>query len=224
MDKLKLETVDIMLDLETMGLCDNTIITQISAVAFNLETETTVDNATVVNKGTTLDTFNVYINARSCVNKGLKIDGSSVEWWLKQPKDIFDKVFLRSFSNNTRDEVVDLPEALQQFTDWVNKLKKDHCIVYGNHNEGNVAVWGNGILADNKWLRQAYKSCSMEEPWHYTQDRDVRTIVDMGKRLIKNYDPKKIVFVGEKHNAVDDCLHQIKYVCDVFEQIRSVNS
>lgn len=223
---MRFENVDIMLDLETIGLCDNAVITQISAVAFNLEpscTDKIKPLVSDINAGTHLSEFNVYINAKSCVKHGLKIDGSTVEWWLKQSDEVYNNVFMKSMATKaTENKVYDLPEALKMFTEWIELVKQRHCIVYGNQfNKGNIHVWGNGALADNKWIKQAYKACSMEEPWYFTQDRDVRTIVDLGRRKLK-YDSKKIIFEGQQHNALDDCKHQIKYLCDIYNKINGV--
>lgn len=244
--KTKCERVDIMLDLETLGLSDSPVITQLAAVAFDITT------------GESFDEFSVFIDAKSCIEKGLKIDGSTVEWWLKQDERVFKSIFLKAIDNsnltkgfiaseeyisdvvipeNDRKEkekekeqegnnepTFTLYHALERFTQWVDHIKEVYCVVYANqYNKGNIYVWGNGALADNKWITQAYKACNMNVPWHFSNDRDVRTLVDMGQRLIVGYDPKKIIFKGEQHNALADCHHQIGYVCDIYKKLQTLN-
>ena len=40
-------------------------------------------------------------------------------------------------------------------------------------------VWGNGSNFDNRILREAYDHLGMKCPWHYRDDRDMRTYTDM---------------------------------------------
>ncbi len=70
-----------MLDLETLGLDDNIVITQLSAIAFSLD------------QGIIMEEFNENIGIRNSVKSGLKIDGPSIEWWFKQPDKIYNDVF-----------------------------------------------------------------------------------------------------------------------------------
>lgn len=193
------KTIDLMLDLETLGICDDPVITQISAIAFSLET------------GAQLDTFNERIGTRNSLVKGFKVDGSTIEWWSKQSEKVYNEVFIAAFTSDIKIE-----DVLHRFTNWINNVKS----TYGRDYKTNINVWGNGALADNKWIRQAYKLCGMEVPWHYTEDRDVRTLVDLGRRTF-NYDYKNVVFEGEVHNAIDDCKHQIKYCCEVYDKIKN---
>jgi hypothetical protein len=48
---------------------------------------------------------------------------------------------------------------------------------------------------------------------------DVRTIVELGRKLL-NFDPKKdMPFKGEKHNALADAIHQAKYVSAIYQKL-----
>jgi hypothetical protein len=154
----KYKTIDVMLDLETIGLCDNAVITQLSAVAFSMD------------DGTIHDTFNEHIGIRNSVQKGLKIDGSSMEWWFKQPNKNYEDVFIKAMTSDIK-----LEDILVKFTTWLKSLKEQ----YGLDYKSGVNVWGNGALADNKWIRQAYKVCNMEPLWAFHEDCDVRTIAKL---------------------------------------------
>ena len=195
----KQSIIDVMVDLETMGLCDNVVITQLSAVAFVMRT------------GEILEAFDEHISVRNSVERGLKIDGSTVEWWFKQSIPVFNDVLLKAIQLNT--EEGKLESVLGKFTVWLNGLKKN----YGIDFRPSLNIWGNGALADNKWLRQAYKVAGMEPAWHFTEDRDVRTLTDLGKRIF-NFDYKQVKFEGTPHNALDDSKHQIKYSSEIYKQ------
>jgi len=197
----KLPVIDVMIDLETMGLCDNVVITQLSAVAFTMGT------------GEILEAFDQSISVRNSVERGLKIDGSTIEWWFKQPVTVFNEVLLKAIQLNT--EEGKLESVLDKFSNWLNGLKKN----YGIDFRPGLNIWGNGALADNKWLRQAYRVVGMEPPWHFTEDRDVRTLTDLGKRIF-SYDYKQVKFEGTPHNALDDCKHQIKYCSEIYKQFQ----
>ncbi len=172
---------DIVIDLETLGIEDSPVIIQISAIAFNILT------------GEEYSRFDEYVNVKSCIDNGLKIDGETVEWWFKQTPN----VFLLSLESKNRIE-----DVLKRFSEWVSNFEKPN-------------IWGNGILADNRWITQAYKKCSIKIPWKFYQDRDVRTLVELGRR--KGCDIKTIEFQGVKHNAIDDCKHEMTYMVEIYK-------
>lgn len=55
-------------------------------------------------------------------------------------------------------------------------------------------------------------------PWQWWNDRDVRTIVELGKAI--GFDPKRdMPFKGTRHNALDDAIHQAKYVSAIWKKL-----
>ncbi|EQA7358075.1 3'-5' exonuclease [Enterobacter hormaechei] len=49
-------------------------------------------------------------------------------------------------------------------------------------------------------------------------DRDVRTVVEMGKAI--SFDPKRdMPFEGTRHSALDDAIHQAKYVSAIWQKL-----
>ncbi|MBW5405602.1 3'-5' exonuclease [Morganella morganii] len=76
----------------------------------------------------------------------------------------------------------------------------------------------NGSNFDNVVLRTAYENCLIAPFWKFWNDRDVRTIVELGRNA--GIDPKKdFPFVGEAHNALDDALHQVNYVVAIHQHL-----
>ncbi len=186
-----------MLDLETLGLVKNAVITRIAAVAFNID------------DGSIQDEIDICVNAKSCVNSGLKIDGSTVEWWLKQEESLVRDTLITSFF-----EGEPLPEALKRFTAWIEGLKK-------KFDSWNVMIWGNGACADNTWMHSAYQACHMDVPWKYYHDRDLRTLVYLGQVLTGESPKKGLAFEGTRHNPLDDCKHQITYAMTTLNALKS---
>lgn len=195
--------LDIMLDVETLSTANNPVLTQLSAVSFRLE------------DGKPLDEFNKFINPQSCVRLGLTCsDGyiglnkpeCTMDFWLKQPDEVFKKVILKAFL-----EGEELPAVLDAFTAWVKAtMIKNNCT--------HVKVYGNGPAADCVWVRSAYEACQQNPPWQYWDDACVRTYVDQEERIYGVSTKRSMVFKGEKHNAIDDCKHQIAYVCEIYKK------
>ncbi|MNL17628.1 hypothetical protein D3C87_1387310 [compost metagenome] len=79
-----------------------------------------------------------------------------------------------------------------------------------------LKVWGNGAAFDNVILRSAYERCGLPPCWEWYNDVDVRTVVAMGREI--GFDPKRdMAFEGERHNALDDAIHQARYVSAIWQ-------
>ncbi|WP_434218569.1 3'-5' exoribonuclease domain-containing protein [Escherichia coli] len=72
-----------------------------------------------------------------------------------------------------------------------------------------------------KWwliLRRSYERQGIPCPWRYYNDRDVRTIVELGKAI--DFDARTAIpFEGERHNALDDARYQAKYVSVIWQKL-----
>ena len=80
-------------------------------------------------------------------------------------------------------------------------------------------MWGNGAGFDNVIMRSAYQATNLVEPWLHWNDRDVRTIVDLGRTLL-GFDPKKeLPFEGVRHSALADAKHQARYVSAIYQRL-----
>lgn len=176
-------------------------------VMLDLETVSTSSNAAIISIGAIFfdpltgelgAEFHQPIDLESAMQHGVA-DASTVAWWMKQ-SDEARKIF------NHKDSC-GLEVALYDFTDWV-------------HQHGpEVQVWGNGATFDNVILSNAYDSISYTRPWLYANDRDVRTVVELGRTLC-NINPKKhLPFEGTEHNALDDAKHQARYVSEIFKAL-----
>lgn len=179
-----------MLDLETMGNSSNAAIVSIGAVFFEPLT------------GETGEEFYQVVSLNSSAHYG-ELDSSTVLWWLKQSDEA-----RAVFEDKNK---VTLRVALEAFTAWI----ADHCD-RNEKDKTNAVVWGNGPTFDNVILGNAYKAVRLRQPWLFANDRDVRTVVDLG-RYLRGIDPKKdLTLEGTAHNALDDAKFQVRYVSAIF--------
>ncbi|ATY18193.1 TPA: 3'-5' exoribonuclease [Escherichia coli] len=127
------------------------------------------------------------------------IDRDVIKWWLKQSREAQSAILT---------DEIPLDDALLQLREFIDE----------NSGEFFVQVWGNGANFDNVILRRSYERQGIPCPWRYCNDRDVRTIVELGKTL--NFDARTdIPFDGERHNALDDARYQAKYVSAIWQKL-----
>ncbi|MNE76311.1 hypothetical protein D3C80_1725410 [compost metagenome] len=83
-------------------------------------------------------------------------------------------------------------------------------------------MWGNGAGFDCTIMASAYDALRKEGftgTWNGFQDRDVRTVVDMGRDLL-GFNPKKeMPFEGVAHTALADAKHQARYVSAIYQRL-----
>lgn len=163
---------NIMLDLETWGTKPGSVITSIGAVVFN-------DDAIT-------DHFHIHIIPETCVEVGLKIDASTILWWMRQSDEA-----LKGFMEPAHH----IETALADFSRW--------CLA--GRGDSEPVVWGNGATFDNALLRSAYEACGIVAPWGAFSDRCYRTA--------KSYRPDiKMARTGTHHNALDDARSQAEHL------------
>ncbi|WGL54665.1 exonuclease [Kluyvera intermedia] len=180
---------NLMIDLETMGKKANAPIVSIGAVFFNPAT------------GSTGGEFYASVSLESSMLFGGNSDAETIIWWLKQSPEARSAI--------TMSDALTLVDALELLSNFISE----------NTDVGSdVQVWGNGASFDNVILRSSYDRAEIECPWKYWNDRDVRTITEMGSAVgIKpRYD---IPFEGDMHNALSDARHQVKYVSAIWREL-----
>lgn len=129
---------NIMLDLETLGNKPGAVIVAIGAVRFG--------------GGALTEEFYSRVDAQSCVDQGLKLDTSTVLWWMKQDDEA------RAELNKPGERLM---TALASFKDLITK---------------DDLVWGNGSDFDNTILAAAYDACGIPLPWKFWNNRCYRTL------------------------------------------------
>ncbi|AYL75092.1 exonuclease [Citrobacter freundii] len=180
----------LMVDMETMGNSPDAPIVSIGAVFFDPST------------GNTGAEFYQVVSLESSMSFGMKPDASAIQWWLKQSSEARSAILV--------DEAMGLRETLELLADFIAENAAN-----GSH---TVQLWGNGCSFDNVILRRAYALIDTPFAVPFWNDRDVRTIVELGKSVGINprYD---IPFEGDLHNALSDARHQVKYVSAIWQRL-----
>lgn len=159
----------IMIDLETLGTGSSSVILSIGAVEFDY----------IEGLGAE---FYVNVNVDTCLEAGLKIDGDTLMWWMRQ-----DHAARSALGTNE----VTLERALRDLTD---KFDWD-----------GAEVWCNGLAFDLPILESAYRATKQQVPWEYWNARDYRTLKnEMEYNAFKRLEVAPAV----KHNALCDAQAQ----------------
>lgn len=118
---------------------------------------------------------------------GRTINISTVKWWFKQSDEARNEFLQGNF--------FDLKHALLQLH---NFIKPDDI------------VWANSPSFDCVILKSAFKAVTIECPWKFYNERDVRTLLGLkpgfGGRVVT-------------HNALDDCMNQIEKCKTVMREL-----
>jgi hypothetical protein len=137
------------------------------------------------------------VDADSCVKAGLKIDGGCVvDFWFKQ-NDAARHALL--------DNKKSLFDACTEFGDFMKRNKIE-------------TIWGNGSSFDCVIIRNAFEAVGVPFPIPFWGDRDVRTLVQLGRKLGLKTD--KTERIGTAHNALDDAKWQVSYTTQIFKRLK----
>jgi len=136
-------------------------------------------------------TFYESVNWESAVAAGRTITPDTLKGWMTQSEAAQKEI--------TKDGRK-LETVLREFASWL---------------PGEAVVWGNGPTFDIGKLETAYGYYNI--PWKFYNIRCVRTIRDLAWDWVDRDD---IPFVGEKHNALADAIHQATYVSKMWQALR----
>lgn len=135
------------------------------------------------------------------MDAGAVPDPDTIIWWMQQSEEA-------RLAISAKNSAMAISTALIQLVVFIR----------GNSEPGRVQVWGNGATFDNVIMRASYDRVDIPCPWHFANDRDVRTIVELGRTIGIN--PRRdIPFEGDKHNALADAKHQAKYVSAIWQHL-----
>lgn len=168
----------VILDLETLGTRPGSVILTIGAV--------------LLSKSGIEDNFYRAIQIESCAAAGLKIDPSTLLWWMDQEKPAIDAAF--------HDEAaITLDQALQEFAIWIPA------------SFAKVPLWGNGANFDNSLLEAAHLAAQLPVPWKYSQDRCFRTLRALHPEIEAPEWPTDSI----KHHALHDAQHEAEHLYQI---------
>ncbi|WP_425249366.1 3'-5' exoribonuclease domain-containing protein [Enterobacter hormaechei] len=180
----------LMVDIEAFGKKADSPVVSIGAVFFDPST------------GNTGSEFYKVISLESSMASGGVPDASTIIFWLKASPEARSELVM--------DDAILLDDALLQLNDFIAENAAN--------GPDSVQVWGNGATYDNVLLEASYDRVGIPCPWKFWNNRDVRTIVELGKAV--GCKPRyEIPFEGEPHKAISDALHQVKYVSAIWQRL-----
>jgi exodeoxyribonuclease VIII len=174
-----------------MGVSNNAAIIAIGAIKFDPRG---VD---------ILDAFYTRVDLGSSIKAGLKVDGSTVDWWLDEERAEARRALKKS-------DPVALWEVLTSFIDWYEKPIPETAPFDGDRSSPIAGVWGNGATFDNVVLRNAFNALNLDAPWSFRLDRCYRTLKGLAPDI-----PAEVS--GTAHQALDDAHTQVIHmqaICD----------
>lgn len=148
-----MQTIDTMIDIETLATEPGAVILSIAAVKFDPFDD-------YLKKGTRLGdlpTLNLLVDIDSQQDR--VINNDTVDWWSKQSDVVQESIFGPDHVRFTLGEALD---QLHKFF-W---------------NSGG-RIWAQGTQFDITILEHAYRSVDRTPPWQYWQARDSRTLLDL---------------------------------------------
>lgn len=185
--------VDIMVDIETLGTEVDSTIFQISAVAFDIES------------GDKIGEFDGLADISKNEDYEMDVSGKTLKWWLNTDVELFKRLI------NSGEKSSD--EILTDFHKWLE----------GYSQIGELYLWGNGIMFDNRMIKEKMEGLGLEYPVHFRNDRDVRTIFELAamKKNMSVSEFRETYSLPdtelEKHNALHDCYNQIYLVSTCYD-------
>mgnify|MGYP001229651986 CR=1 FL=1 len=166
------------------------------AISLDIETMSTQPNAAIASIGACRfdphghgigDRFHIHISLVNNQRHGRVIDAGTVLWWLNQGDDA------RRTLLAGQEDAAPLITALDAFADFVRDTGPE------------PEIWVNGASFDLPILATAYHGLGMAQPWHFWQERDLRTLKSLNKGA-------RIERAGIHHTALDDACHQARLV------------
>ncbi len=168
-------------------------------VMLDLETMGNGSNAVIVQIGACYfdrktgeigDKFIINVDIESSLSEGFSVSGSTIYWWLNNDKEAIKSII--------EGEKTPVKTAINMINDF---LRKSECI------------WSHATF-DFVIVMNHFHKLQIKPTFHYRSARDLRTLVDLSKIDHKQYSRE-----GVHHNALDDCIYQVKYAVDCLNVI-----
>lgn len=143
------------------------------------------------------ESFFARISMADSISKRFKNEGATMDWWQQQDPE------LREYMFTGKEKIFDVFKKFWKYS-------------YGCN------VWGNGIMFDNAIMRHTYEKLGFKQnPWHYRNDRDLRTIIDLALNQlgIPCWQPGEDEKGLKQHHPLHDAIKQVKYLCYYFNNI-----
>jgi hypothetical protein len=181
----------LMIDLETLSTSPQAAILSIGAVLFD-------PTGPAPTPPPSADHFYINVDIDSCIEEGLKIDGSTLLWWLRQS----DAARKAIYSADT----TTLGMALHELASF--------CSIYTPER-----VWATEDF-DLAILHNAYNAVGQVLPWQFYHDRGLRTLKETAYPTLQGKMPPAKAPIGfVAHSAIWDAYVQALDVQTCYKQL-----
>lgn len=188
--------MDLMIDIETLGVSNNAPVISIGACFFD--------------KDGIKEKFYAVLDLAEQIDSGKRVtDASTIKWWFGQ-----DKAAQKIFRD---DEIgVNINEPKNPYiggflnpieTMFINSNILEQFVTFCKQYD-NPKPWGNGSNFDITIVESLLKDYNVTVPWSFRNIRDLRTFKE------HVYDGSETKFEGIAHNALDDAIYQTQVVID----------
>jgi hypothetical protein len=189
---IKMSEINIMIDLETLGVSTNSIILTLGAIAFDPRT------------GKHLNVLyeRIDINSYKPYDRKFEFDGETLKWWTSQSQEARYEAF-----SGDRKTVI---EVFNLFSTWCQKVS----------NGLSIKIWSHGATFDIPMTAYAMSVLNLPIPWKFWHARDTRTLFDIAGidfRTIGSVPVQGKLY--ESHHALGDCAKQIEGVRQAFAKL-----
>jgi hypothetical protein len=125
-----------MIDLETLSNSSEGALLSIAAVAFDRDA------------GDLGPTFQQNVSLQDCIDRGMKVDAGTIDWWMEKPVEVWQSV---------RENDVPLPAALRNLNTFIDQgLQESH------------RTWAKGSDFEfGLMLRPAYDLTEVDPFWDF---------------------------------------------------------
>lgn len=128
-------------------------------------------------------------------------DPPTMIWWQdpeRQP--IYDSIIEKSLDSRL---------AIQAFANWLGKER--------------LVFWGNRNGFDYMFLQSYFADCGVPFPFKFWDSKDLLSYTEglCNGANVPFIKKNSLEFVGQKHNAIDDTLHQLKYLLHVEAEVKA---
>lgn len=189
----------VMIDIETLGTTQDSVILQIGAVGFAM--------------GGMDAGFYADVIVQEQIDMDRKVDPFTLAWWLDRTSS---EARLSVFERRQIDTQA-LRTALRGLNDYV----KAYLINDTDNNTEHDKIWANSPAFDLAIIRNAMEMCEIKPVWQYWHEADVRTLKVIDG-IMQGVEIKKIPIMREggiAHNALDDAKNQALYAVDILQKI-----
>lgn len=152
----------------------------------------TIGAAAMDADGRIMETYHAHLNIQEQLDKGRTVSASTIGWWLEQTEEA------RKGVRSSFDKEIPLVETLVGFNQFIARCEK----------HGATAFYSNGPEFDAIILQSLYNTAGVAWPVKYCNVRSFREM----KTRFPDQGP---AFVGEKHNALADAIHQANWLWNI---------